>query len=91
MTGSAGTQSYLGHCGARVIEFKGRREPCWNGVRRAIVTVGAVENREDGVRETAFVNRFTPRVQRSNSANTTETALNEIFAPLRQREFVSSQ
>lgn len=28
MTGSAGTQSYLDHCGARVIEFEGRRERC---------------------------------------------------------------
>lgn len=44
MTGSAGTQSYLDHCGARVIEFEGRRERCWNGVRPAIVTVGAIED-----------------------------------------------
>lgn len=31
MTGSAVTRSYLDHCGARVIEFKGRRERWWNG------------------------------------------------------------
>lgn len=91
MTGSAGIQSYLDHCGARVIEFEGRRERWGNGVQQAIVTVGAAEDREDGVRNTAFVNRFTPRVQRSNSTNTTETTSNEIFALLRQREFISSQ
>lgn len=42
MTGSAGTQSYLDHCGARVTE--GRRERWWNGVWRAIVSVGAAED-----------------------------------------------
>lgn len=64
MTGSAGTQSYLDHCGARMIEFEGRRERWWNGVRRAIVTMGAAEDWEDGVIDTAFVNRFIPRVQK---------------------------
>lgn len=91
MTGRSGTQSYLDHCGARVIEFEGRRERWWNGVRRAIVTVGAAEDREDSVRDPAFVNRFTPHVQRNNSTNTTETNLNEILAPLRWRELMSSQ
>lgn len=74
MTGSAGTRCYLDHCGARVIEFKGRRERWWNGVRQAIVTVGAAEDWEDSFREAASVNRFTPRAQRSNGTNTTETS-----------------
>lgn len=60
MTGSAGTQSYLDHCGARVIEFEGRRERWWNGVRLAIVTVEAVEDWENRAVGTAFVRRFTP-------------------------------
>lgn len=85
MTGSAGTRCYLDHCGARVIEFKGRRERWWNGVRQAIVTVGAAEDWEDSFREAASVNRFTPRAQRSNGTNTTETSWNEIFGPLRRK------
>lgn len=68
MTGSAGTQSYLDHCGARVIEFEGRREQCWNGVWTAIVTVGAVEDWEERVMGAAFVRRFTPHSRDATAA-----------------------
>lgn len=65
MTGSAGTQSYLDHCGATVIEFEGCREQWWNRVRRAIaVTVRAPKGwREDHVMQSLIVHAhtYTPR------------------------------
>lgn len=48
MTGSAGTQSYLDHCGATVIEFEGCREQWWNRIRRAIVAARAPRGPERG-------------------------------------------
>lgn len=73
MTGSAGTQSYLDHCGATVIEFEGCREQWWNRVRRAIaVTVRAPRGwREDHVTQPLIVHAHTctPRRHR-RSTNT---------------------
>ena len=86
MTGSAGTQSYLDHCGATVIEFEGCREQWWNRIRRAIV-VSARVARDWRERIMSWSHSLCPHAHTHiRSTNTlilpTETPVNNILRPL---------